>query len=64
MPTTVLLVPGSGRPDDLLLQVLDGGVRVGELGEQPLTGLSLRALGPLLDEDLRCLQVCLPGQQH
>ena len=64
VPDSLVPVFGSGRPDDLLLQVLDGGVGVGELGEQPLTGLSLGALGPLLDEDLRRLQVCLPSQQQ
>ena len=52
------------RPDDLLLQVLDGGVGVGELGEQPLTGLPLLARRPLLDVDLGRFQICFPGEQH
>lgn len=51
-------------PDNFLLQVLDGWVGVGELSEQPLTGLSLWALRPLFDVDLSCLQIRLPSQQH
>ena len=53
-----------GTVDALFLQCWVGGGGGGELGQQPLTGLTLWALGPLLDEDLRRLQVCLPGQQH